>query len=157
MRMYGRFFLEFIDLFKDIFYCAIVAHEDANLTYFLWIFALFAHLFLIFKILIMRKVTYKDTYGDEEFAVEEKKMKGKKSVSFWGLKFKRVFREVFYLPKEKDRDDIEVKVRQARQMMFVAMFKNFPMFFMQLWESFELGYTFGLWKGFSVFFSVWLF
>lgn len=42
-------------------------------------------------------------------------------------------------------------------MMFIAMFKNFPMFFMQLWESFELGYTFGFWKGFSVFLSVWLF
>jgi len=95
--MYGRSILEVLDLFKDVFYCLITAHEDALLTYFLWIFALFAVNFSIFRILIMRKITYKDTFGDEEFINDEKKSKAKRRATFWGLKFRRVFKEVFYL------------------------------------------------------------
>ena len=128
IKMYGRCILEFIDLFKDILYCLVMPHENHVLIYFLWIFTLFGTLFSIFRILIMRKITYKDTFGDEEFQNDDKKSKGKRRATFWALKLRRVIREVFYL--QQDREEIEIKVRIARQMAFMAMFKNFPMFFM---------------------------
>lgn len=123
MKVYGRVSLEFIDTAKDIFWCAATPRENHVLTYFIWIFALLALLFSIFKILIMRKSTYIDEFGDEEF-----KGVKKNKIKFFYLKIKRVFKEVFYM--QQHRNEIEIKARVARQMAFMAMFKNFPMFFM---------------------------
>jgi hypothetical protein len=92
MKIYGRVTLEVIDTAKDIFWCAATPRENHVMTYFIWIFALLALLFSIFKILIMRKMTYKDEFGDEEF----KGVKRGKVKFFW-IKIKRVFKEVFYL------------------------------------------------------------
>lgn len=49
----------------------------------------------------MRKVTYKDTFGDEEFVNDETNSKTKRRATFWGVKFRRVFKEVFYLQQDK--------------------------------------------------------
>lgn len=98
------FTIMIIDLFKDIFYCAIVEHENHVLTYFLWIFSMFAVVFTALRILVMRKVTYKEIFGDDEFADGTAKR-----ISFFCLKMRRVMYEVFYL--HQDNSSIEGKLR----------------------------------------------
>jgi hypothetical protein len=92
LKIYGRFTLEVIDLAKDLFWCFFTPRDNQVLTYFIWIFAVLALLFSIFKILIMRKSTYKDEFGDEDLkGIRKKKMK------FFWIKIKRVGKEVFYM------------------------------------------------------------
>lgn len=150
LNIYSRGTLELIDIAKDIYYCVVTPHTNHVLTYFLWVLTLVGVLFSILRILAMRLSTYTQEFGFEEINNED----DKRIKSFCFLKVRRIIREVFYM--QQDRDEIEIKWRVARQMMFMGVTKNFPMFFMILWESFDLGYTFGMWKCLSVFLSMWL-
>lgn len=68
-----------------------------------------------------------------------------------------MFKESFLLYSQRDRSIFELELRYLRHQVFIACIENLPQFFLQLWESFALGYTFGFWKAFSIMFSITIF
>ena len=65
--------------------------------------------------------------------------------------------ENFLFLTVKEQENYNAIKRTKNQQLFIALFENLPQMVLQLYESFELGYTYGPIKTFSVVLSIILF
>lgn len=154
-----------MDISKDLFYAIKFEHNSLTVTILLWIFSLFLVVYTTITILLMNQKQFYDEYeriddddndkdnGEDSFRFR----KEESSLAMAKKKVLRIFKEILCIHNEKELENVNTKRRAIRHAFFTALFENLPQFVLQLYESFDQGYTFGFFKTFSISLSIVMF